>query len=65
MEERQTRLLTIKGFTEKHEWPSEWGLRYWIANAHRNGFGKVVKRVGRRVLIDENMFFQWVEEQNV
>jgi hypothetical protein len=28
-----------------------------------NGFAKVVKRAGRRVLIDENAFFEWIDDQ--
>ena len=40
------------------------GLRHLVFHADRNGFDKVVKRAGRRVLIDEEAFFEWVEEQN-
>lgn len=60
-------LFTVKGFCEKHGkngWPTEASLRYHIFNEHSNGFHKCVKRVGSRVLIDENAFFIWVEEQN-
>jgi hypothetical protein len=40
------------------------GLRHIIFNAGSNGFGPAIKRVGRRVLIDEARFFEIVENQN-
>lgn len=47
-----------------HAWPPIGGLRHLAFHAKTNGFEKVIKRVGRRVLIDEDAFFAWVEEQN-
>jgi len=46
-----------------HAWPSVAGLRYLIFNCKHNGFEPCVKRVGRRVLIDEQAFEQWVEQK--
>lgn len=36
----------------------------WFFYADQNGFDKVIRRAGRRVLIDEQAFFQWLDEQN-
>jgi len=47
-----------------HPWPPAGGLRHLILHADKNGFSKVVKRVGGTVLIDEAAFFTWIEEQN-
>ncbi len=47
-----------------HSWPPPGGMRHLIFHAKKNGFDKVIKRVGRRVLIDEAAFFRWVEERN-
>lgn len=58
------RLIPVTKWTEYHDWPPPGGLRYLIFNERKNGFHKVVKRVGRRVLIDEAAFFRWVAEQN-
>ena len=49
---------------EHHQWPPLGGLRHLIFFAASNGFHKVIRRVGRRVLIDETAFFQWVDERN-
>lgn len=51
-------------WNEHHAWPPIGGLRHLIFHAKTNGFHKVVKRVGRRVLIDEEAFFQYIEDQN-
>ncbi len=58
------RLIPVTTWNQYHDWPSTSGLRHFIFNGHRNGFDRVVKRAGRRVLIDENAFFDWVDGQN-
>ena len=58
------RLVPVNKWPDYHDWPSVAGLRWLIFNAEQNGFDKVIRRVGRRVLIDERSFFDWVEEQN-
>lgn len=55
--------LTVKQWVSEHKWPPIGGLRYLIFNAEANGFNKVIKRVGRRVLIDEKAFFDWIDSQ--
>ena len=57
-------LFTIKGWSEKFDYPTQSGLRYLIFNSHKNGFDSVIRRVGRRVLIDEKAFFDWVDENS-
>jgi hypothetical protein len=47
-----------------HQWPPTGGLRHLAFHRKTNGFDKVIKCVGRRILIDEEAFFAWVEEQN-
>ncbi len=59
-----TRLIPVTKWNDHHEWPPQGGLRHLIFNARTNGFDSVVKRAGRRVLLDEAAFFQWVESQS-
>ena len=61
---RPTRLIPVTKWNEHHQWPPIGGLRHLIFFAEENGFEKVIRRCGRRVLIDEAAFFQWMEEQN-
>ena len=59
-----TRLIPVTEWPASHPWPPEGGLRHLIFHAKTNGFSSVIRRVGRRILIDEAAFFQWVEESN-
>lgn len=61
----QTRLISCADWPKHHPWPPIGGLRYLIFHAKKNGFEKVFKRVGRRILIDERKFFEFVEEKNL
>ena len=61
---RRPRLIPLTEWPKHHDWPPLGGLRHLVFHEHTNGFAKCVRRVGRRVLIDENAFFEWVEEQN-
>jgi len=58
------RLLTVNQFSESHPFMTNGGLRFIIFNANSNGFKKAIKRLGRKVLIDEEIFFQCLNEQN-
>jgi len=60
----ESKLIPVTHWNQHYEWPTIAGLRYLIFNEHQNGFSKCVKRVGRRVLIDSELFRAWVEEQN-
>lgn len=57
-----TRYLPPSDWSKHHPWPPIGGLRHLIFHAESNGFNKVIKRVGRRVLIDEQAFFEWVAQ---
>lgn len=57
-------LIPVTKWKKYHSWPTEAGLRYYIFHADLNGFNQVIKRVGRRILIDEELFFQWIEAKN-
>lgn len=59
-----TRLIPCTDWPKYHPWPSVAGLRWMIFNAKNTGFDKVIKRVSNRVLIDEQKFFEYVNEKN-
>lgn len=56
-----TQLVPANEWPKRHAWPPIGGLRHLIFHAKSNGFDAVIRRVGRRVLIDEGAFFDWVE----
>lgn len=55
-------LLTVKQFNEKHPAFPVGGLRHHIFHERRNGMraAGVIVRNGRRVLLDEGKFFDWL-----
>lgn len=57
------KLIPIAKWPDHHEWPSVAGLRWMIFNKEKNGFTKAIVKSGRRVLIDEEKFFEWLDEQ--
>ena len=59
-----TRLIPLTQWPQHHAYPNISGLRYLVFNASKNGFNSCIKRVGRRILIDEAAYFAWVDAQN-
>ncbi len=70
-----TRVIPLTTWPEYHPWPSISALRHLVFNAEPrknskgetivgNGLEKALIRRGRRVLIHEGRFFEWLDEQN-
>ena len=55
-------LLTVRQFSQKHPAFPEGGLRFRIFHEETNGMktAGVLVRNGRRVLINEERFFDWL-----
>jgi hypothetical protein len=62
IEKPTTRFIPVTRWNQYHEWPTQAGLRYYIFHASSNNFNSVIKRIGRRVLLDEKAFFEWIEQ---
>ena len=58
-----TRLIPANDWHKHHPWPPIGGLRHLIFHANSNGFQTAIRRIGRRVLIDEAAFFEWANTQ--
>lgn len=59
----QKRFIPLSKWPDFHPWPPLGGLRSLVFNAKERGFQKCFTRAGRRILIDESEFFQWLENQ--
>jgi hypothetical protein len=59
-------LSTVKQFSDRHPAFPIGGLRHRIFHEETNGLKKsgAIIRNGRRVLINEEKFFAWLESQN-
>ncbi|MEZ5902616.1 MAG: hypothetical protein R3D88_04810 [Alphaproteobacteria bacterium] len=58
-----SQLMTVRQFSEKHKAFPQSSLRHLIFYSHKNGFNKVIVRIGRRILLDEHMFFEWIDSK--
>ena len=59
----RTRLIPVTQWINYHPWPPIGGLRHLIFYEETNGFKHCVVRLGRRVLINEDKFFEWADQQ--
>jgi hypothetical protein len=57
-------LATVPQFSQKHPAFTIGSLRWLLFHRETNGLNKAVVKIGRRVLIDEDRFFDWVNEQS-
>lgn len=58
------RLIPAAQWNQFHVWPKPGGLRHLLFHRRTNGLERAVRRVGRCLLIDEQKFFDWIEELN-
>ena len=57
-------LLTVRQFAQKYQAFSQGGLRWMIFNSKASGLDTAIVRIGRRILLDEDKFFEWVDACN-
>ena len=59
-------LFTIKQFVKCHPAFTAGGLRFQIFNEAANGLkaSEYIIRIGRKILIDADKYFEWVYAQN-
>jgi len=62
-EPEKRRLIPLTDFPNHHAYPPLGQLRALVFNAKTNGFERCIRRIGKRVLIDEAEFFAWVDNQ--
>ena len=58
-----TRLIPLVDWPKYHPWPPIGGLRHMVFHAKKTGFSKVIKKVNRRILIDEREFFEFIRKR--
>lgn len=56
-------MLTLKQFAEKNPWPNESTLRNLFYKRKENGLDLAFKKIGRRIIVDEEVFFQLVKSK--
>ena len=60
----QRRLATVVEFCMKYPAFPIGGLRWLLFHREQNGLDQAVIKLGRKILIDEEKFFEWLDSQN-
>lgn len=55
--------MTVQQLSEKYPAFTVSGIRWALFNKEQNGLRSAVRKVGRKVLIDEAAFVDWVESK--
>ena len=63
VEQKEKRFVTLDQFCAEGTWPTLGALRKLVFNAEKSGLDKHLRRVGGRVLLDANGFWEWVDGQ--
>lgn len=58
------KLFTVKEFVQAGYYTNEGGIRALIFHADKNGFNKVIRRINRKILLDVDAFYQWIDDLN-
>ena len=58
------KLVPLTEWPSRFGWPPLGGLRSMVHNAEKNGFHRVIRRVGTRVLLDVDEWNAWVDTQD-
>lgn len=64
-QQKKPKYIPVSKWEDYHDWPTIPSLRWMIHNKERNGIGPCIKKVGGRVLVNEEAFFKWVESQSI
>ena len=56
--------LTVKQTAQRFPAFSEASLRFYIFHEKTNGLTRAIRRIGRKILIHELFFVEWLEGQN-
>jgi len=59
---QQSRLIPLAKWNDYHDYPTIGALRHLAFYRHKNGEDKFLRNVGKRLLICEKSFFEWVNE---
>ena len=53
--------IPLEKWNDNFSWPSQTGLRHLVLNSPYIGLDKAITKNGKKVLIDEIKFFEWVK----
>ncbi len=60
-EQNKKQYKTVKQIAESYDGFTESAIRFILFNRKQNKFDSCVRKIGRKILISENDFLQWIE----
>ncbi|MEN9450062.1 MAG: hypothetical protein RJA83_676 [Pseudomonadota bacterium] len=60
---KRIKYIALQDWDKHHDFPSIKHFRKLLQSASRNGLDKIVRKVGGLIVIKEDEFFEWVEQQ--
>tara|TARA_R110000782_G_C14679119_1_gene399810 strand:+ start:250 stop:669 length:420 start_codon:yes stop_codon:yes gene_type:complete len=60
----RTDYFTVRKFCQKNSL-SEGAVRAWIFNGKENGFDKCVRRLGRKIIISQDGYYEWMSGEEL
>jgi len=59
------RYLSLKQVVGESSYPFSMGqLRHYLSLRHRNGLDKAVRKIGKRIYLNGELFEQWIESKS-
>ena len=58
---KNSKFIPLTEWEAAFGWPTTAALRHYTFYEEKNGFSNVIRRVGRRILIDVEAFDEWVD----
>lgn len=65
LDNSKMQFLTLRQFADKNPWPTEMALRSIFARRHKNGMEKAFVRRGRRIIVNEEKFFELMSNNEI
>lgn len=63
--EKKSRLIPLSQWNDFHLYPTVGSLYQYNFNRENNGFDYCVIRSGKRILIDEDKLFEWLQNRKI
>ena len=55
-------IMTVEQLCDAHPAFTPASVRWWLFRREENGLNRAVIRLGRKLLIDESAFFDWLDD---
>lgn len=62
--DQETNYLSLRQIEENPRYPFTIGqIKHFLLNRHKNGLGKAVRKIGKRLYLRQDLLDLWIESQ--